>query len=312
MAYSRAKSWNLRGSSRYGRKKRGGVRRRSYGKKRAYRKKTSKRRSLTDRMSHKKRDIMCSAAAPGVNPSPGTSPVANQPLIIGTSTNNTAAAGVHMTAFCPSYRTLVPSNYSYTSARTATRTFVKGIGETYHIVPSDQSSWEWRRIVVSLKGNFALPVSTTQAIGAQFSTGNTQRYYKDITGDTTGIYQALWDNIQDYVFRGVKVTDWLDQMTAPLDNLRVDIRSDTRRTISSANDAPRPRTYKTYVPINKSVVYADEENGTTISPTSFSVDSKSGIGDIYILDLFTCRAPISTVSTQLQVSSTQTYYWHEK
>lgn len=228
------------------------------------------------------------------------------------NTTNTSANGVHMIAFAPSVRGLVPNNYAYVSARTATRTFVKGIAETYQIIPSDASAWEWRRIVVSLKGGFNTNLAIVEAIGAQFATNTTMRYMKDLTGDTSGPYLALWDAIQDILFRGVKVTDWLDQMGAPLDTSRVNVHSDRRRVISSGNDASKPRHVKTYVPINKTLQYDDEENGINISPSKFSVESKIGIGDVYVFDMFACRAPINATSSQLQVGSTQTYYWHEK
>jgi len=263
-------------------------------------------------MSHKKRDTMQSAAGVGLNPSPASAPLANQPLTLGATTTNPSANNTHMVAYSPSIRTLTPNNYAYMSARTATRTFVKGLAETYRIVPSDASAWEWRRIVVSVKGKFGGTPTTIEQIGAQFANNTTYRYMKDLTGDTSGNYQVLWDAIQDILFRGVKTIDWGSQMTAPVDTARVTLISDKRRMITSQNDAVRPREVKTYIPINKTLQYDDEENGTIISPSKVAVESKIGIGDIYVFDMFACPAPINVASSQLQIVSTQTYYWHEK
>jgi len=282
--------------------------------KRTYRKKTS-RKSLADRMSHKKRDTMLSQAGAAVNPSPGAA-TASRSLVLGALTTNTSAQNVHMTFNVPSWRWLVPNNYDYLAARTSTRTYVKGLSETYDITPSDASSWTWRRIVFTYKGDFALPDASQYVIGengAQSSASAVSyRQMRDITGDTTGGYVALWDKIQDFLFRGVKTTDWANQLTVPVDTQRVDLLSDRTRFISSNNDSPRPRTFRTYVPVNKTLVYDDEENGTIISPTPYAVDTKVGIGNIYVIDMFCCRAPINTTSTQIQIASTQTYYWHEK
>jgi len=279
--------------------------------KRTYRKKTS-RKSLADRMSHKKRDIMVSAAGPGLNPSPGTQVVVNQNLVINITTNNSAADGIHMTGYIPSARSLSPNNYAYSAIRTATRTYVKGISEMYHFVPSDASAWEWRRIVVAQKYLFGQSRTAMTDIAAQFGTGTTYRYFKDLTGDASGSYTAIWDAVQDVLFAGVKTVDWQDPMTAPVDRARVTLLSDKRRMITSNNDAPRPRMVKTYVPINKTIQYDDEENGVLISPTRFSVDNNIGLGDIFVFDMFTVRAPVNAVSSQLQIRSTMTYYWHEK
>jgi len=273
----------------------------------------TKKRLITT-MSNKKRDIMLSAAAAGVNPSPQNTRTKGIPLVISPLTGNAANTNTHLCAFIPSYRGLVPNNYSYLAARTSTRTWVKGISETYSITPSDASAWWWRRIVISYKGdwNTTLPVMF-QNIGAQLSTGGTTyRSFVDLTGDSSGSFTDFWDQINEVLFQGVKSTDWLDPMLAKVDNQRVTLISDKTRVISTANDSPRPRIIRTYVPVHKTIQYDDEENGTSVTPSFMSTQNKTGIGNLYVFDLFNCRAPISNISSQLQVSSTMTYYWHEK
>lgn len=283
-------------------------------KKRTYRKKPSMtRKRLITTMSNKKRDLMISAAATGVNPSPQNTRVVGSPLVMNSTTGN-STTNVHLTMYMPSYRGLVPNNYSYLAARTSTRTWVKGISEIYSMVPSDLSAWWWRRIVVSYKGDWNNTTSAMfQQIGAQGATGGTTyRGFADLTGDSSGSFTALFDSVNDILFRGVKSTDWTNPILAPVDTSRVTKISDVTRVISSQNDAPRPKTVKTYVAINKTLQYDDEENGTSVTPSFMAVENKIGIGNIYVFDLFHCPAPLSTTASQLQVSSSMTYYWHER
>lgn len=264
-------------------------------------------------MSNKKRDTMLSAAAVGVNPSPQNTKVVGQKFVISPNTTN-PSAGVHMSVFMPSYRGLVPNNYAFLAARTSTRTWVKGISETYSLTPSDSSCWEWRRIVIHYKGDWNnTPNSIFQNIGAQNTTAAaTYRFFTDLTGDSSGGFTAFWDSVNDVLFRGVLTTDWVDPMLAKIDTSRVTKLSDVTRRISSHNDTPAPRVVRTYVPVNKTLQYDDEENGTSITPSNLAVENKIGIGNIYVFDFFACRAPISLTASQLQITSQMTYYWHEK
>lgn len=262
-------------------------------------------------MARKKRDTMVSVGQPGTNPDPSTTISGNESRI-NANTTNTSASGVHCYAFSPSYRWLTANNATYLANRTATRTFVRGYFERYSLVPSDDSVWHWRRLVISCKDGLLLTVG--DETGAQSTSASTisTRKFRDLTGQTTGDYQKAWDNIQDFVFRGVKVTDWNDQMTAPVDKYRFNVHSDKLRVIKSGNSRPAPRYVKTYVPINKSICYDDEENGISVTASPYSIGSKPGIGDIYVLDFFVCKAPVAATTSALNISSTATYYWSER
>nr|QTE03616.1 MAG: capsid protein [Gemycircularvirus] len=293
-------------------RKKAAPRRRSYGKKRAYRKKASTRRSLTDKMATKKRDIMVSSAVTGTNPVPGGAASLN-PIRINGATTNPSASGVHMMMFLPTYRYLQPNNAAYIAFRTSSRPYLKGIAETYSFLPNDGSVWYHRRIVVASKFVFTSDIGASQSTSAQAGPGaNSFRRFTDLTGQTTGVYQTTWDLVQDQLFQGVKQTDWNDQMTAKVDNTRFTVLQDKRYALTSGNAAPRPYFRKHYVKIEKTIVYDDEENGTSISPSPYSVDSKPGIGNVYVFDLFEAPVPIDTVTSTLSISSTQTLYWHEK
>lgn len=256
---------------------------------------------------------MLSAAATGTNPSPQNTTVPGQVLTINATTTNTSAANVHMIFFSPTYRFLVPNTYAYLAARTSTRPYIRGIAENYALVPNDSTLWYHRRIVVACKEVVGNTPAVSQVTGAQAIAGATSyRQMHDITGDSSSAFSATWDFIQDQLFQGVKTTDWSDQMTAKVDNARFTVIADARYALSSANAASRPRFKKFWTPINKTIQYDDEENGTSITPSPFSIDSKPGVGNIFVLDLFEAPAPISTTTSTLSISSTQTLYWHEK
>jgi hypothetical protein len=258
---------------------------------------------------------MVSAGAPGTNPPPNTlftgSTIRLNPL-----TTNPNAVGVHHLLYCPSRKYMVPNNASYLPRRTATRTYVKGISETWTIGPADQSTWWWRRIVFSIKGLVPNADATVMSrIGAEISASSgSSRKLVDLTGESTGDYQKVYDTIQELVFQGVKTTDWSDVMLAKVDKTRINLHYDTRTVISSANDRPRPRVIKRYHAINKTLHYDDQENGLEINPLPYSVESKQGMGDILILDLFQCKAPDQSDATKsgLNLECSSTYYWHEK
>uniref|UniRef100_A0A8A4XAT3 Capsid protein n=1 Tax=Turdus hortulorum Genomoviridae sp. TaxID=2814995 RepID=A0A8A4XAT3_9VIRU len=315
MAYSRAKSHSLRGSSRYGKKKRGGVRRRSYGKKRPYRKnRAMSKRKLVNMMSRKKRDVMMSSAAAGSNPDPNSTTVDGPLTILGTTTS-TYHTGYHMTLQCPSHRFLNPNNAAFLAYRTATRPYIRGLSEKYQITPNDAAVWEHRRIVFATKSQFVAAVLPN--IGAQTASSdfNSRRQFRDMSGVTTGNYTTLQTQLYDVVFAGVDTVDWRNPMLAKVDRARVDVLSDTRYQIASSNQVGRTRLKNFWTPVNKTLQYDDEENGLSVSPSAVSVQDKRGMGNIFVLDLFVCLNPVDNVAPQnsyLLVSSQQTLYWHEK
>lgn len=272
---------------------------------------------MRDAISIKKRDSYIHSGATGTNPSPESPAVQGQAVTIRAATQNQGfLPGFHAFLYCPSYRWLSSGNQAQTAQRTSTKPYYVGLSETYGLIPSDNSLWHWRRIVFSSKRNYGQEISGTAAsqIGVQSAGGGiTLRPLRDISGDASAVnYGQLYTNLAEDLFVGIFSTDWTNPIRAKVDTTRVSVISDRIRTITSHNDVARPANKKTYTRINKTVVYGDEENGVAMSTSAASVTSKSGIGNIYVVDFFNCPTPVSATTTLLTVSTQSTMYWHEK
>lgn len=267
-------------------------------------------------MSRKKRDVMLSAAASGTNPPPNTGLTQNR-IRLGAATISTSfLSGVHTFLFLPTQRYLVPNNASFVAARTASTCYLKGIAERYTLLPNDPSVWWHRRVVFATKVLYAEAVSSLAGNGViapqPDASTTTTRKFRDMSSDNGAGYSTVATALATDIFEGVYTTDWVDPMRAKLDRTRITVLSDRLVQIKSNNDSPAPRIVKHWTPINKSIVYQDEENGTTMSVSPFSVNSKRGIGNVYVADFFECPVPNSTTTTTLTLDSEQTMYWHER
>lgn len=308
MAYSRPRK-------RYVKRRSGGRRKRTYARptrKRTYRstRKRGSTRSMINRMAHKKKDVMLQASAAGTNPPPSSTIALGQNVtILGTSVDGTS---IHKFMFCPTYRFLVPNNAAYAAYRTSSTPYIKGLSETFEFTPNDSSVWWHRRIVFSYKAPIAQNAAAMSTLGAQATADATsRRVFRDLSGETSGSYKDTVTFTEQVLFRGQQGTDWINPFTAPVDRSRVNLHSDKRLTLGSGNDSARPRIVKRYDAINKTLVYDDDENGLTIVPSPLSVQTKRGIGNIFVYDMIHCPVPEAS-TTQLRIGASQTLYWHEK
>lgn len=261
-------------------------------------------------MAHKKRDTYLSGAGEGSNPDPSLPVNAAQPFTIRAATTF-GAQRIHATLYNATHRFLVPNNYNYASSRTATSTYVVGLKETYRFVPNNESVWWHRRIVFSYKSAIGIP-DIAQEMGVQASPqATTVRPFRDLSGSSDPNWAAATTQVYGLVFQGEVGVDWQDPMKAKTDRSRVNIHSDKFTTLRSGNDTAAPALRNHYTPIKRSVVYDDREQGTSVIPSPFSVDSKLGLGNIFVFDLFHCPAPEDD-GVDMAISSNSTYYWHEK
>jgi len=191
---------------------------------------------------------------------------------------------------------------------------MRGLRETLRIQTSSGIPWFHRRICLTVRGPnpFGQPSNQTgqyQPTQAFIDTSNgIERLFFNINNNNSPGARTL---ITDLLFKGAEGVDWNDYIIAPTDNTRVDIKFDKTWTLSSGNANGVVRERKLWHGMNKNLVYDDDENGETNVSSYYSVDSKEGMGDYYILDFFQGGTG-ATASDLLQVNANSTLYWHEK
>lgn len=266
----------------------------------------SKRRIL-DVTAVKKRNTMLTYS----NTSSAGAIVANgnQPLYV----NGNSTARVLWAATAQTIKTSPFPIYS--GIRTSTSCYMVGLSEHIKLQTTSPVPWYHRRICFTWKGN---QFTTTQ-------TGDspTVPYQIQFDGTTTGVQRLMFNATaggglgntvaanDGLIFKGVQNVDWNDVILAPVDNSRVTLKFDKTWILRSGNQNGNVYERKLYHPMNKTLVYDDDENGVGESPAQYSVQSKAGMGDYYVYDIY---APGSQgqASDQLIVYANTTLYWHEK
>lgn len=200
--------------------------------------------------------------------------------------------------------------------RNSTTCFMRGFSENLRIQTSTGVPWFWRRITFCSKSG-VFGVFASNDTPTQTNTGETSYI------DTTNGMERLWFNLntnassntitgmQAIIFKGQYAKDWVDPLTAPLDTARIDVKSDTTKCIRSGNASGTVMEKKFWYPMNKNLVYDDDESGEGEVSNYTSVVDKKGMGDYFVLDIFTVGTGGGSAD-QLQVTGTASMYWHEK
>jgi len=183
---------------------------------------------------------------------------------------------------------------------------MRGLKETIEIQTSSGVPWQWRRICFTAKAlnqtlNFNGYVENSNGFG---------RYIYNVNSGTS-TDGPVSSALASLLFKGVANIDFIDYRNAPVDNSRVTIMSDTTTIISSGNTVGKMKLYKRWYPMNKNLVYDDDEYGGSKIPRMYSVPAKPGMGDYWIADFFSSGIGSSS-SDQLSFSPEATLYWHEK
>ncbi|AGU67650.1 capsid protein [Faeces associated gemycircularvirus 10] len=191
------------------------------------------------------------------------------------------------------------------SSRTATNCYMRGLKERIRISTDDGMPWLWRRICFTSR-NLNLRGYQTGA-GTSYSPA-----FLTSAGFMRGVNQPYNDSyINDLLWKGTLGKDWNDFMTATVDNRRVDVKYDKTTTIAAGNEEGCIREFNRWHPMNKSLVYDDEEAGDEAAGSVFSVTDKRGMGDYYVMDIFDPRSG-STSASHLSFRPDATLYWHER
>lgn len=198
------------------------------------------------------------------------------------------------------------------STRTAQNCFIRGLKESYHWDGSDSYPFIHRRIVFSFYGTELVRDRTSAEQGRYFENNDLHGYTRSTTivqngSNTPGNWPR--NNLVDLVYAGTEDIDWFDLTTAKTDNKRVRIISDKRRTMISHNDQSVFRVNKTWTPINKTLMYNDEENAGGRNMSHYSADTRASVGDIYVMDVV--QLPVNFSAT-ITMNIQSTLYWHER
>jgi len=231
--------------------------------------------------------------------------------------------GPQIILWCPTFRprfpTGTPGAFQESEAgRENTTAFIKLIKERVRLETTSSAPWQWRRLVFTWKGLLTdvatLPVTSytrTQTNSLDANRFDVMRVTAPLTGPQQGVLLSL-------LLRGAAGEDWFDPITAYKDTLNVKFLYDRTRTINSANEEGCIREYTDKHWILKNLKYNDVEVGTVsaVNPVTgvgvagFSTQSRVGMGDVYIADIF--RPINASGSTQINFLPECQIYWHEK
>lgn len=307
MAYarkSRKRSYRKKGARTTKRKSRAAPRR--YAAKKRSTMLTKKR--ILNTSSTKKRNGMLSWSNTTITGSSQTVQV-GKANAVGTQTN--------IFLFCPTAMDLTsPSTHgvSQEAGRTSRVAYMRGFSEQLRIQTSSSIPWFHRRICFTHRGpSFFSTASSNDS--------PTQPYAPYV--ETTNGLERLWfnqvinnmpntiNNQQSILFKGASGQDWDDPILAPIDTSRVTVKFDKTWTLKSGNQSGTVYERKLWHPMNHNLVYDDDESGVTETSSHYSVASKPGMGDYYIMDILSAGLG-GTTSDLCNIYSNSTMYWHEK
>ncbi|QCX29352.1 capsid protein [Plant associated genomovirus 2] len=277
--------------------------RRRYSAKKNYSRPTKKmirrvtsRRRLLNITSQKKRDNMM----PVITDWKGEAPISGPATLNG--------SGRTTMIWCATQRDRATPPYvdNPESARTSKSIFLRGLREFSILRTSSPDAWRWRRIVFTVKG-----LGAYMPADARFSVEtNVQGWSRALT-DFSGVASTPARNAMEaLIFAGDAGKDWASVFTAKVDRTRVTPLLDKTRILRTGNQQGSYFKNKMWLPVNKSLVYVDEESGNNMLEASLSTLGRPGIGDIYVVDLFDCSTGNS--ASTLLFEPEATLYWHER
>lgn len=190
------------------------------------------------------------------------------------------------------------------NVRERTSCFMRGLKETVRLQTNSGLTWKWRRICFTHKGGEFIRSAHE---GAYFSYINGRGPARNLS-ITDSANRTVFDR---EIFEGTFNMDYRTYMEAKVDTTRVSLKYDRIMTIQSGNERGVWRHYKMWHPMNKNLVYDDDEAGDNITGSQVSVNSKLGMGDYYVVDLFQ-PSVTGTNAERMSVDINSVLYWHEK
>jgi hypothetical protein len=275
------------------------------------------KRRILNTTSRKKRDTMLTytnTTQVGATGGPGASQTSapGSLTIPGTSTATVL--------WCATGRDLTPGGngagvVSNTASRTATTCYMRGLSEHIRITTSSGLPWFHRRICFRFRNGYPFNAGATESATPP---NPIQPILENNNGMVRLALNQQLNNMpqtiaaqQGFLFKGALNVDWSDILLAPVDTTRVDLCFDKTWTVRSGNQSGTVAERKLWHPMNKNLVYDDDEVGALENTTYFSVASKEGMGDFFVYDIIQPGLG-ATVSDIIVLNFTSTLYWHEK
>lgn len=253
---------------------------------------------ILDMTSTKKRDNMPPLS---IQDDPTTTDTPGQPKTLSGDVN-------YGFLFSPSAR-----NHEWTEgvneyARAKTITYCKGYSERITFASSTAANWLWRRIVFSTKDDFYQTFPDATLEFSLTTEGYARTMWNFLGSDASA--EPSRAALEEMLFQGTDGNDWNDRFVAKIDTRRVTVHADFTRQLRSNNGRGVIHHVKTWVPVNKNLVYDEDENANSKEQSQWSTSGKPGIGNLFVYDCFTCADGADT--DQMLFNPQGTYYWHEK
>lgn len=265
------------------------------------------RKRILNLTSRKKSDTM----APNIAYPASTTEGAVGPAIIN------SGSIVYSSIWCATARPLreifVNDRGDVTAGRSSRTCFIRGIKENVSYVTDDGEAWRHRQIIFTAKGELPLgeEFEGDRTISSVTTSDGRETFFRGLAPlpleSRTPLVALLFKGNGNST---AGVQDWTDLLMAPVDKTRFSVLRDNITDIRSGNDSGTIKTRKRWTPINKNLVYGDEEIGNQMFSSYKSTTGKPGIGDVYIFDMF--AALRNSEGSTLLYSPTTTLYWHEK
>lgn len=210
--------------------------------------------------------------------------------------------------FSPTARVPASAISPNSAERVKSRCFVKGFSERINFRTDTGETWRWRRIVFS-----------TTSLAPYLSQNYLTHYYDGTNGHArsminirSGAWSTDLDRVYSVIFEGTRAADWANPLTAKVDRNKVKIYADQIFAIQSNNSRGTDKNFKFWYPINKTIVYDEDEEGANNKQYSRWSDGKMGagkVGDVFIFDILSSNE--NTTGDTAIFSPHCTYYWHE-
>jgi len=200
------------------------------------------------------------------------------------------------------------------AARNSELCYMVGLKERLSIIANTALPWVWRRVCFTLKGtSLRIRNGTTEFHPLYYTnSGGLRRLNQTLTATANTVsQQAIATQFVDTMFKGAYGTDFADIITAPIDNQVITLKYDRTTAIGTLNSRGATRVRSLWHPMRHNLRYEGDEDGGTDTTSPFSVSSKMGMGDYYVVDFFKPQSGGSGTDT-LSFDPTATLYWHER